>query len=262
MDSESVNEEHQGVPFSVAAYAILNKFIRKTAANSRARIPHAEFEEFVSLVYDRREELKDAEYMNIMQELSGMLGHVINCHCGPEPHNICVDDVASFVSCRNFDRFAEYMPAIKFLKFEWEHPNYSHAQLQRFIATECPTPLSINVGASGFPVDIKDMYLSILVKLLNLKDSLALKNNIHPGSITNVLVVILLLKFSLEYKPADRHKSSYYKTMYEKCKEFIADCVNPVCGQVMQLTGWHKSPFLIIKGLIDDNHMLLGLELQ
>lgn len=261
MDSESAHEEqHQDMPFAVEAYAILNKFIRKTAANSRARIPHAEFEEFVSLVYERREELKDAEYMNIMQELSGLLAQVINCQCGQEPDNICVDDMAAFVSCRNFGRFAEYMPAIKYLKFEWEYLNYSHAQLQRFIATECPAPLSINVGKGGFPVDIKDMYLSILVKLLNLKDSLAVKNNVQPGSITNILVIILLLKFSLENKPADRPMGNYYKTMYEKCQEFCADCVNPVCGQVMQLIGWHKSPFVIIKGLMDDNRAMLGLD--
>lgn len=107
----------------------LAEFMMQKKLGSR-KISHKEFADFNELVYDRREELRDQEYMNVMETLAELLPNVSKeCSCLQGSNEFCNSGIDEFIYCQNYAKWETYMPAIKYIKFAREQPCYSNAEL-------------------------------------------------------------------------------------------------------------------------------------
>jgi hypothetical protein len=230
--------------------------------NSR-KIPHKEFEEFNELVFDRREELRDQEYMNVMEHLSELLPNVSKeCPCKPDSNEFCNSGIDEFIYCQNYSKWYAFMPAIEYIRFTRDQPSYSLAEFRRFIATNCSEPLKINVGINpdmiGCEYTIKN-YITVI------KDLQTLCSINDVNRVARTIQITMKFKFCLENISSDWGELTdsmrgFFKALYMKCDDLIYECVSPCCGQVQQILGWTECPFKVVKKLIENNRHLPGFE--
>ena len=141
--------------FNSQAQFKLSDFITLNSLYHR-KIPYKEFADFNDLVYDRREELRDQEYMDIMERLSMLLHNVTaECKCVPGSQQFCNSGIDEFLYCQNYPKWAASMPQIEFIRFSREHPSYSNKQIYEFLAEFCRTPLEIRIGLNQDTVHIE-----------------------------------------------------------------------------------------------------------
>ncbi len=227
------------------------------------KIPHKEFANFNELVYDRREELRDQEYMNVMETLAELLPNVSKeCSCKQGSNEFCSSDIDEFIYCQNYSKWATYMPAIEYIKFFREQPCYAQVELKRFIANKCAEPLQIHVMINPDMIG-REYIINNYVSVAHYLQSICCLDGLNH--VARAILIIMNFKFYLENISADwgdlnNSMVSFFKAFYLKCDDLIYQCVHPCCGQVQQILGWTECPFKVVKKLIENNRHLPGFE--
>jgi len=246
--------------FNSQAQFKLSDFILLTSMYNR-KIPHKEFAEFNELVYDRREELRDQDYMDIMERLSSLLPSVAaECSCAPGSNQFCYSGIDDFIYCQNYSKWSATMPQIEFIRFYREHPSYNNRQLSEFLKEYCAEPLQIRIGVNPL-INTRETYMSDYISIL--KDLINLCEAQPICAVGRALLIIMNLKFCLEnvptYDDKDQQKR-YYNTIFAKCDELSAQCVSPIAQQLRQILGWQDCPFKTIQRLMVENRHLPGFQ--
>jgi hypothetical protein len=240
--------------FNSQAQFQLSDFITLTSLYRR-KIPHKAFADFNDLVYDRREELRDQEYMDIMERLARLLPNVSKeCPCTAGSNKFCNSGIDEFIYCQNYSMWTDGMQQLEYIRFTQERPNYSHSEYKKFLADHCTTPLQIHMGINPKNIgdDITRNYLTVI------KDIQTLCSIQGVNRVARTILLIMHYKFCLENISPDLGDLTYsmrrfWPTLYKKCDDLIYECTNPSCGQAQQILGWTECPFRVVKKLIENN---------
>jgi len=254
--TETENTNHQP-DFNSQAQLQLIEFDRIISI-LRRKISHKDFADFNDLVYERREELRDQEYMDIMSHMSRLLPDVTNeCKCSPDSLRFCNSGIDEFLYCNNYSKWTAMMPQIEFIRFLREHPSYSNKQLYEFLNEYCSEPLQIRVGVNpniNTSESNTDKYLMVIVDMLNLCNATPI------CFVGRALLVIMNFKFCLENIPLYNDNSlkinKIYNTIFTRCDILSAECVSPILQLLLQILGWPECPFKTIQKLMLANRHL------
>ena len=248
--------------FNSQAQFQLSDFITLSSLYHR-KISYKAFADFNDLVFDRREELRDQEYMDIMERLSRLLPHVgEDCKCVPGSNQFCHSGIDEFLYCQNYQKWATWMPQIEFVKFCREHPNYSREQFNEFLAEFCRTPFQIRIGINPENID-KD---SIIVNYITVIRNLFKICDTNPVcKVGRALLIIMNFKFCLENLAADWEPDfpkirRLFSQMHIRCEHLSKQCHSPIRQQLMQILGWQDCPFKTIQRLMVENRHFAGFE--
>ena len=249
--------------FNSQAQCQLSEFILLTSPLYNRKIPHKAFADFNDLVYDRREELRDQEYMDIMDRLSMLLPHTTKeCSCVPTSNQFCSSGIDEFLYCHNYPKWASLMPQIEFIRFTREHPNYSNKQLYEFLAKFCRTPLQIHIGLNPDNID-KDNYIE---KYVGVVKHLILLCEANPVcKIGRALLIVMNFKFCLENISTNwgndlSQMQRLYCRIHDQCSILSEQCISPIRQQLLNILGCQDCPFKTIQQLMTDNRQLLGFD--
>jgi hypothetical protein len=239
----------------------LSNFIKLTSLYHR-KIPHKAFADFNELIFDRREELRDQEYMDIMEHLARQLPMVAKeCCCSADSHQFCHSGIDDFIYCRNYSKWSAFMPQMEFIRFTREHPSYSNKQLYEFLKEYCSEPLEIKIGINP-DINSYEIYKANYLMVINNLIELCEANPIC--GVGRALQIIMNFKFCLENIPVyvddPKKKTSFYKTIYDRCDILSEQCVSPITQKLRQILGWPDCPFKTIKRLMSVNRHLPGFE--
>ena len=257
-DEEYDNYDPQD--FNRQAQCQLSEFDKQKYHNHK--IPHKTFVDFNELVYDRREELRDQEYIDIMERLARLLPNVIKeCQCTAGSRQFCNSGIDEFIYCKNYSKWVSWMPAIEYIKFAQERPNYSHANFQKFLAEYCSAPLQIQVSIN--PTNIGDGIATNYIAVIKNIQKLCSIQGVNM--VARTILIIMYYKFSLENISPDLGDLTdsirrFVPALYKKCDDLIYECTHPCCGQVQQIFGWTECPFRVVKKLIENNRHFPGFE--
>ena len=251
-EEKIVNYEPQD--FYSQAQFQLSDFITLTSLYHR-KIPQKSFADFNDLVYDRREELRDQEYMDIMERLSGLLPSVANeCGCSGDSQRFCYSGIDDFIYCRNYSKWSAFMPQMEFVRFTREHPSYNNKEFNEFLKEYCSDPLEIKIGFNP-AINTNDLY--DVNYFMVIKDLIELCEANPICGVGRALLIIMNFKFCLENIPAYVHdpkkKTSFYKTIYDRCDILSEQCVSPITQKLRQILGWPDCPFKTIQRLMSAN---------
>ena len=247
--------------FNSQAQFQLSEFITLTSLYHR-KIPHKAFADFNDLVYDRREELRDQEYMDIMARLSGLLSSVAKeCCCSADSNRFCCSGIDDFIYCRNYYKWSAKMPQIEFIRFSREHPSYNNKEFAEFLKEYCSEPLEIKIGTNA-EINTYDSHIANYIMVINDLIELCEANPIC--GVGRALLIIMNLKFCLEnipvYDDNPPQKTRFYNTIYARCDNLSEQCVSPITQQLRQILGWPDCPFKTIQRLMSANRNCIGFE--
>jgi hypothetical protein len=244
--------------FNSQAQFQLSDFITQSSLYRR-KISYKAFADFNDLVFDRREELRDQEYMDIMERLARLLPHVgEDCKCVPGSNQFCNSGIDEFLYCQNYPKWAASMPQIEFFKFYREHPNYSSEQFNEFLAEFCGTPFQIHIGVNPENINkdsIKINYHTVIRKLLVLCEA-------GQSYIERALLIIMNFKFCLENLAANWEPDMrrFFAQIHSRCEHLSEQCKSPIRQKLMTILGCQDCPFKIIQKLMEDNRHFAGFE--
>jgi hypothetical protein len=247
--------------FNSQAQIQLANFIRLTSLYLR-KIPNKAFEDFNDLVYDRREELRDQDYINIMECLARLMPLVgRECKCSADSYQVCNLSIDEFLYCRNYSKWSAFMPQIEFIRFSREHPSYNNTEFNGFLKEYCSKPLEIKIGINP-NINTSDSfatnYNQVIHYLLELCEA-----DLICG-IGKVLLIIMNFKFCLENIPVyvdnPIKKTRLYNTVYARCFILSKQCVSPIKQIIRQILGCQDCPFKTIQRLMSANRDIPGFE--
>lgn len=247
--------------FNSQAQFKLSEFISTTSLYHR-KISNKAFADFNDLVYDRREELRDQEYMDIMECLAQLLPSVSKeCDCLADSHRFCYSGIDDFIYCRNYSKWTDFMPQIEFVRFTREYPSYSKTKFDEFLKEYCSEPLEIKIGFNP-SINTNDLYIANYIMVIN--DLIELCEAKPICGVGRGLLIIMNFKFCLENIPVyvdnPGKKNSFYNTMYARCDILSEQCFSPITQQLRQILGWQDCPFKTIKRLMSANRHIPGFE--
>ena len=248
-DEEYDNYDTQD--FHHQAQCQLSEFNKKKYHNRK--IPHKTFVDFNELVYDRREELRDQEYIDIMERLSRLLPNVTaECQCVPDSLQFCNSGIDEFLYCQNYQKWATWMPQIEFVKFYREYPSYSNKQLYEFLGKYCTEPLQICIGVNTENIS-KDYFMTNYVTVIENLITLCEANPVCK--VGRALLIIMNFKFCLENLAANRELDfptihRLFTQMHIRCDILSYECVSPIRQQVQLILGWPECPFKTIQKIM------------
>ena len=239
----------------------LSEFITTTSQYYH-KISHKAFADFNDLVYDRREELRDQEYMDTMERLARLLPSVTKeCCCSTNSHKFCYSGIDDFIYCQNYSKWLAFMPQIEFISFSRKHPSYSNKQLYEFLKEYCSEPLKIKIGTNPL-LNSRDSYMYNYIMVI--KDLIELCDANPICGVGRALLIIMNFKFCLENIPVyannPQEKPRFYKTIYDRCDILCEQCASPITQQLRKILCWQDCPFKTIKQIMSANMHLLGFE--
>ena len=240
----------------------LSDFITMTSMYNR-KIPYKAFADFNDLVYDHREELRDQEYMDIMEHLARLLPSVAKeCSCSGDSRRFCYSGIDDFIYCPNYSKWTAFMPQIEFVRFTREHPSYNNKEFADFLKEYCSEPLEIKIGLNP-AINNYDLYVVNYIKII--KDLIELCEANPICGVGRALLIIMNFKFCLENIPVYVHelnkkKITFYNTMYDRCDILSEQCVSPITQKLRQILGWPDCPFKTIQRLMSANRHIPGFE--
>jgi hypothetical protein len=257
MSSEYMTEEeiasYNPPDFNSKAQFQLSNFI--TLPNIyRRKIPYKSFVDFNDLVYDHREELRDQEYIDIMEHLSRLLPNVSpECICSPDTCLFCHSGIDEFLYCQNYSKWSAMMPQIEFIRFSRDHPNYSYNQFTDFLKKYCTEPLQIRIGVNP-----------------NINNKVVIHNLIQLCATTPIcfvgraLLIIMNIKFCLEniqvFSDDPQQTRDCYNSIFKKMVSSSKECVSPITQLLRKILGWSDCPFKTIQQLMIANRHIPGFE--
>lgn len=224
------------------------------------KIKKLDYEDFLDTVFLYKENLKDAEYMNIMEKLSEMLPNINSCICA-KPDEYCLKkNIFDFLNCVNYSEFIKLHPIIKLAAFLFKtHPNYSATDFKRIAKQITPKRLVLESRINpNITLEELSNNIQYMINLTTMEHHLLFKR----------VCIFEIYKYILENIPQNmtgNFQEQIYKfltTIYNKLDEYIQDCNEPICGQLKRILGWQKNktcPFKDLKHIMSTSKIIMDI---